>query len=234
MSEPPVVDRPLSELVLERPDWVSVFEQLGLDYCCHGDRSLAQACADAGLELDAVLVELGTSPAPADPEVVPGDPVALADHIVTVHHRYLAEELPALDELAAKVLAAHGERHAELAEVRTLVGELRAELEPHMEKEEMILFPVIRALADGQREFGFGSVENPLRVMNAEHEAAGDVLARLRTTTGGYAVPEDGCASYQLLYERLERVEADTHVHIHKENNLLFPAAIALQATPTA
>lgn len=151
---------------------------------------------------------------------------ALADHIVDTHHRYLKEELPLFDALSEKVLAAHGERHPELTEVRELLQSIRADLEPHLVKEERVLFPAIHDLARGRRDFPFESVSNPVQMMLLEHDRAGDLLAALRAATGGYAVPADGCASYQSLYERLEALESDTH--IHKENLTLFPAALRL------
>jgi regulator of cell morphogenesis and NO signaling len=156
------------------------------------------------------------------------DAPALATHVVDTHHRYLHEELPLVDALAAKVLSVHGDRHPELAEVRRLVAAIRADLEPHLMKEERVLFPAIAALASGEREFAFGSVANPIRMMGIEHDRAGELLAELRATTDGYAVPADGCASYRSLYERLEALELDTHLHIHKENHVLFPAALRI------
>lgn len=151
---------------------------------------------------------------------------------MATHHRYLREELPALEELAVKVEDVHGENHPELADLRALVAALRADLEPHMDKEEMVLFPAIGRLVEGQREFPFGSVGNPIRMMEAEHEQAGDVLVALRRISGQYTVPADGCASYRSLYARLKHLEADTHLHIHKENNVLFPLVRALEASP--
>ena len=144
------------------------------------------------------------------------------------HHRYLNEELPVVDALAAKVLSIHGDRQPELAEVRRLVAAIRADLEPHLLKEERVLFPAIAALADGKRELGFGSVVNPIRMMGIEHDRAGELLVNLRAATGGYVVPDDACASYRSEYERLEALELDTHLHIHKENHVLFPAALRL------
>ena len=138
------------------------------------------------------------------------------------------EELPLVDALAAKVLSVHGRNHPELVRVRALVAALRADLEPHLQKEERVLFPAIAAAAAGRREFPFGTVAQPIRVMLAEHDRAGDLLAGLRAATSGYAVPDDACASYRSLYERLEALELDTHLHVHKENHTLFPAALAL------
>ena len=222
----------LGELVAARPETARTLDRHGLDYCCHGQRTLAEACRAAGLDPAAVAAELEAEPAGGDASWAALPAPELADHIVATHHRYLREELPALEALAGKVATVHGERHAELAEVERLVVMLRADLEPHLDKEERVLFPAIHALAAGRRAFPFGTVGNPIRVMASEHDAAGDLLARLRAVTGGYAVPADGCASYQALYGRLAELELDTHRHIHKENHSLFPAALALSETP--
>lgn len=224
------LSRTLGDLVAEVPSRATVLERLGLDYCCHGDRTVGEACATAGLDAAAVVAALD-EPAPATARADhPTDPAALVDHIEATHHAYLHAELPELEALADKVANVHGRRHAELADVSRLVAALRADLEPHLLKEERVLFPAIRALTTGVREFPFGTVQNPIRMMRLEHDRAGDLLSELRTVTGGYAVPDDGCASYRSLYERLVALEADTHVHIHLENNVLFPEAAAIEA----
>ena len=234
MRHPTPLDRTLGDLVTELPGAARTFDRLGLDYCCHGGRSLADACADAGLDPRAVFAELdrgdrGDAAVHAEPWA-DLDPPALADHLVATHHRYLHDELAPLEALAEKVEGVHGRRHAELATVRRLVHELRADLEPHLAKEERVLFPAIRALYAGRRDFSFGTVANPIRVMSAEHDRAGELLAQLRDATGGYVAPPDACASYAQLYDRLATLEHDTHVHVHKENHRLFPAAIAKEA----
>jgi regulator of cell morphogenesis and NO signaling len=223
--------RSLGGLVAEAPARARVLDQLGLDYCCHGDRSLAEASRAAGISPATVVAAL-TAAIPASPVSADAgtDPVALIDQIVADHHRYLWEELPALDALAAKVAEVHGSRHPELPAVHDLVVALRVDLEPHMVKEERSLFPAVRLLVAGPRQFAFGTIANPIGMLRLEHEQAGELLAELRRVAGGYAVPDDGCASYHALYRRLEHLEEDTHLHIHKENNVLFPIAIVLQA----
>jgi regulator of cell morphogenesis and NO signaling len=220
----------LGELVAEASGRAAVFERAGLDYCCHGKRTLGEACASAGIDVDAIAAELDAAAATSEPADHPSEPAALSEFIEATHHRYLRDELPLLDALAAKVAGVHGGRHPELAEVARPVADLQADLEPHMLKEERILFPSIRALAAGQRDFPFGTIANPIRMMGAEHDRDGELLAALRAATGDFVVPADGCASYRSLYERLAALEADTHRHIHLENNVLFPAAIAAEA----
>jgi regulator of cell morphogenesis and NO signaling len=218
----------LGEIVAANPAAARALDRLGLDYCCHGDRTLADASVAAGLDPAVVAAELDAVPVEGDRTWTELDAPALAEHIVATHHRYLHEELPLLDALAAKVLSVHGRNHPELVRVRALVAAVKADLEPHLHKEEQVLFPAIAAAAAGRREFPFGTVAQPIRVMLAEHDRAGDLLAGLRAATSGYAVPDDACASYRSLYERLEALELDTHLHVHKENHTLFPAALAL------
>jgi regulator of cell morphogenesis and NO signaling len=215
----------IGDLVAGNPAAARVLDRFGLDFCCHGERSLAEACSAAGIDEAHVEAALADAGPVADSGWTALAPAALADHIVATHHAYLHDELPLVDDLAAKVLSVHGARHPELAEVRRLVSELRADLEPHLLKEERVLFPAIHAIAAGRRDFPFGSIANPIGMMTAEHEQAGELLQELRAATGDYSVPDDGCASYRSLYERLATLELDTHVHIHKENHVLFPAA---------
>ena len=218
----------LADLVTVNPAAARVLDVFGLDYCCHGDRTIESACAAAGLDVEEVQATIAGLEIDGDTGWTGLDAPALADHILATHHAFLHAELPLLESLAEKVLGVHGQNHPELAEVARLVACVRADLEPHMMKEERILFPAIRALAGGTTEFPFGSVANPIRMMQLEHDQCGELLALLRAATAGYTVPSDACASYRSLYERLEALELDTHLHVHKENHVLFPAAIAL------
>ncbi|HSM67544.1 MAG TPA: iron-sulfur cluster repair di-iron protein [Ilumatobacteraceae bacterium] len=217
----------LGTLVTTRPEFATGFDRLGLDYCCGGQRTLAEAVAAAGLDLDDVIDVLE---ADSDGTSTGGwahlGLAELVDHLEATHHAYLDEALPRLSQLAAKVDDVHGERHPELAEVRRLVGALRADMEPHLRKEEQVLFPMIRQLAAATTPptFHCGSLADPISVMLREHDDVGDLLAALRSAAGDFAVPDDGCASYRSLFAGLAELEADTHLHVHKENNLLFPA----------
>lgn len=218
----------LGDLVAANPAAARVLQAHGLDFCCHGERPLEVACAEAGLDVEAVAAELAGTAVEGDTSWSTLAPDALVRHIVDTHHAYLWAELPLLDALADKVATVHGARHPELAQVRRLVGALRADLEPHLTKEERILFPAIGALAAGDAPALPMPLAQPVQVMLLEHDQAGELLAELRTATADYAVPPDGCASYRSLYERLEAVEADTHLHVLKENHTLFPAALEL------
>jgi len=224
---PPVdVRRALGDLVAERPGRARVLERLGLDHCCGGRRSLVEASEAAGLDPLAVAAALAevTDDGADHADQLP--PAALVDHLLATHHAYLHEELPLLHALATRVRSVHGARHPELAEVARLVAALRADLEPHLAKEEQVLFPAIRRLAAAATGSPARSIAAPVRVLLAEHDGAADLLAELRAAARGFAVPDDACASFRSLYERLELLEADTRRHVHLENNVLFPAVL--------
>jgi regulator of cell morphogenesis and NO signaling len=221
----------LGDLVTAHPRLARELERRGLDYCCGGRKTLDEASRAAGLDPGTVAGELAAATVEEDPAPWATMGVTdLVDHIVDVHHRFLWDELPRAEALAEKIAGVHGGRHPELAEVHRLTSELRADLEQHLLKEEQVLFPRIHELATtGATSFHCGSLATPISVMLVEHDRAGDLLASLRAVTGGYAVPSDGCASYQACYDSLAQIEADTHLHVHKENNLLFPAVVRLE-----
>lgn len=223
---PPTVQRSLGDLVAERPARARVLERHGIDYCCCGGRSLRDAAGELALDAAAVAREIEAVADTTDAEVDGLGPAALADHIVAEHHTYLQEELPLLVALAAKVRDVHGARHHELVRVAELVTEICDDLVPHMAKEERVLFPAIHDWIDAERSFSFDPMAAPIQVMLREHDRVGALLAALRGTTSDYAVPDDACASYRALYGRLVDLEADTHRHVHLENNVLFPSVL--------
>jgi len=216
-------ERTLAELVAENPARAVVLDQIGLDFCCHGNRSLSDACSAAGLDADEVTAALDTA-ADLPSAWSGGGRGELAAYVESTHHSYLHVELASLEWLAGKVLSVHGDRHPELQKVARLVVEIAADFRPHLAAEESEVFPTIASLAPGTA--GDDRLATRIGDLVAEHTALGAKLARLRELTGGYTAPEDGCASYRSLYERLAHLESDTHIHIHLENNVLFPAAL--------
>ena len=226
----------LADLVTQRPALARELERRSLDYCCGGQRTLAEACANQGLDADETVAALSTVPGGDIASWATFGPVELVDHLEATHHAYLHEEFPRLTALADKVAQVHGGWHPELLEVQRLYAELRDDLEPHLAKEERVLFPMIRELAaaDTAPTFHCGTLRNPISAMVREHDRAGELLEQLRSVTEGYVLPDDACASYTALYRGLEELEVDTHLHVHKENNLLFPAVITLEAETPA
>lgn len=228
------------EVALEIPGATRVFEQLGIDYCCGGQRSLADACSSAGIstaDVEKTLSTVSTSQAQwEEPNFNTATLNELMTHIVNKHHTFTRQELTRLNLLIAKVLAAHRDNHPELARVELLFGELSADLEPHMMKEEQVLFPYIASLEEAVQQGRpiplppFGTVANPVRMMMMEHDRAGEIFKEIRAISSNYTVPADGCFSYQTLYGALAELEKDLHQHIHLENNILFPRAVEIES----
>jgi regulator of cell morphogenesis and NO signaling len=221
-------DTHVADLVLEQPGRARVFERYGIDYCCGGRTPLTDACAELGLEADDVIAALEASPpAPTEVDWTTRALGELTAHIVETHHGYLREELPLLRALVDKVARAHGDRHPELADVHATFTAVADELEQHLATEERDVFPACVALETG----GSDDVAEPIGRMVHEHEAVAVGLARLRELTNAYEPPSDACNSYRSMLDRLRTLETDTHQHVHKENNILFPRAEALAET---
>ena len=226
-------------LVTERLGRAAVFEVHNVDYCCGGHRTIASLGEADEVDVDSLLHDLETADAAADeppPEWAELSPAQLADHIEATHHPFVRDAIERIEALSAKVVSVHGEAHPELAHVDRLFRAIAADMGPHLAKEEQVLFPMVREL-DGLTSaptFHCGTLANPINVMAMEHDMVGDHLRQLRATTADYVVPPDGCDSYRALYAALEEFEADTHLHVHKENNVLFPAVLAQEAELTA
>lgn len=216
----------LGDIVTLRPSLAGDLERRGLDYCCHGGRTLAEAARDAGLNAQIVADELSAMHAgESGADWATLGLAELVDHIEAVHHHYLWAELPRISALVDKIVTVHGERHPELADVHRLYAELRADFEPHLTREEQEVFPLIRQLAGttGAPLVGTSSPAAKIDALMAEHETVGELLEELNRVTSGYTTPADGCASYVACYRALAELESDTHLHVHKENNVLFP-----------
>lgn len=219
----------VGEWVADRPRRAEVLERLGIDYCCGGRESLEAACLSRNYdpeEIGRVLLAAGGEPPAPESDWGRRGLDELCDHIEQTHHAYLRDALPRLAGLVGKVAAAHGERHPAYRELAAQYPAFQAELEAHMLKEERVLFPAIRALAaapDAPPSFHCGDLSKPLSVMESEHESAGEALRNFRALTDDYRAPADACGTLLALLDGLTVLEADLHLHIHKENNLLFP-----------
>ena len=221
----------IGQLVTERPGRARIFEAFGIDYCCGGKKLLADAIFDKGLDQSTVLTILDAfdDQAPqTERDWSKATLAELADNIEQTHHAYLKNELPRLEFLVNKVANRHGELKPSLIELAQVFNAFKAELDSHMQKEEMVLFPICRQLdqASGPQRFHCGSVENPIAVMIREHDDAGHALARMRTLTDNYTAPIDACNTYRALFDSLRELEQDMHRHVHKENSILFPRAV--------
>ena len=216
----------------------AVFESFGIDFCCGGRHEFADACRQAAADPAAVRQALDALPPVADrlDDMTSAPLEQLIEHIVETHHGYVRSALPAIAGYLEKLVEVHGARHSELARVLAVFRDLRADFEQHLMKEEQVLFPYVRDLATTSRPCGvsrspFGTVENPIRMLEREHLEAGDEMRTIRELTHGYAVPGDGCRTYTVCMAELSCFERDLHRHVHLENNVLFPRAIQLESS---
>jgi regulator of cell morphogenesis and NO signaling len=211
----------------------SVFEQFGIDFCCGGRRSVSEACSTAAVDPASVRAALDAlPPAGTQGDDLTGWPVdRLIDHIVETHHAYIRDALPAIARRLAKLVEVHGQRHPELAQIAVSFDRIGRDLLQHMLKEEHVLFPYVRELArHGPRiPSPFGTVENPIRMMEREHRDAGDEMQVIRELSDGFQPPPSACTTYRVTFQELATFERDLHRHVHLENNVLFPKAVELE-----
>ncbi|MBV6474251.1 MAG: Iron-sulfur cluster repair protein YtfE [Saprospiraceae bacterium] len=231
----------LGQMAVQDLRKVEVFKKYGLDFCCGGKKTLKEACAEKGLDVVRIEQELqAVDRAPqAQAKPLPYSDWGLdflADYIVNTHHHYVQKSLPDLRAYADKVATVHGDRHPELTNVQAIVQQVAQELTSHMMKEERVLFPYIKSLvavSKGEQTMEaspFGTVRNPVNMMEMEHDIVARDLEEIRAVTHNYALPDDACGSYRLLFQMLDEFEQDLHLHVHLENNILFPKAIELEA----
>ncbi len=234
------ISKTVRDYAIETPQTIPVFEKLGIDFCCGGNRPLEEACVAANVNVGevqkALEKALATPVQPSDRELRAGSLAELMSHIVKTHHAYVRSQTPEIEKLLEKVYSKHGEKHPELARIRSVFRGLGQELMMHMMKEENILFPYIERMEEAVIQGDpilpppFGTVANPVRMMEHEHDDAGVALKALRETSRGYTPPADACVSFQALYTALENYEKDLHQHIHLENNVLFPRAMQMES----
>lgn len=228
----------IGELVAEDFRKAEVFRKFGLDFCCGGNKSLKEACAEKGIDANTVetaLSEVENQPQTTHHDFKNWELDFLVDYIMNTHHKYVASAMPMLSEFSAKVADVHGDHHPEVMEIAEYYNAVAEELKMHMHKEENILFPYIKELVLAKKQGNpvapspFGSIENPIRLMESEHVSAGANFDKIHELSSSFTPPEDACSSYKVLYSKLDEFEKDLHQHIHLENNILFPKAIALE-----
>lgn len=225
----PLEDRTVGEIVAERPSQSRIFQEFGLDFCCQGARTLRVACEKKGISLEAIVeqleAELKDKPAPAfNPADLRAAP--LVDYIVKTHHQYMKDEMPRLHAMAARVAQVHGGHTPSLVEVFHVYEHMSQEMASHMVKEEEMLFPAIKQLANG--EATAMPLDGPVAAMMHEHEDAGADMEKLRELTDGFVPPSTACNTYRALFAGLAEMETDLHRHIHLENAVLFPTALGM------
>ena len=236
----PTPEMTIREVVAADYRTAAVFQRHGIDFCCSGCRTLEQGCRDADVNREQLLRELHAamqSPAAETTRFNEWDARTLASYITSRHHEYVRQAIPPLLRHTKKISEVHGERHPELAHIASLFERVADEMTDHMMKEERVLFPFIVRLEDavatgaGAPVAPFGTVDNPIRMMESEHQFVGDAMAEIRHLTNDFTLPDGACSTYRVTLQELDAFERDLHEHVHLENNLLFPKAAALEAS---
>lgn len=221
----------VGEIVAHDFRTAEIFNKVGIDFCCGGAQLLEDACRSRGLNTEEIkknIEEVMTSPEQTFHDFQSWDPVFLSDYIVNIHHRFVRTNVPELLNYTRKIASVHGAVHPELHQVATLFEDLSEELLQHLNKEEKILFPAIKeAYSNSQGKAG-GLIASAISVMNNEHEQAGTAMDEIRRLTNSYSVPNDACNTYRVALKLLAQFENDLHVHVHLENNILFPKALQI------
>ncbi len=227
----------VAEVVTFNIKTADVFKKHGIDFCCGGGISIKKACEKNNIDFSEIEKELSkiNNPTSKAYNYDSWKLDFLIDHIENVHHTYVEENIPLVLQYAERVAKVHGHHYSEVIEIHKLFVEIANELTTHMKKEELILFPFVKQLARASREgvkLGlphFGTVNNPIAMMENEHENAGDIFKEINRLTNSYNPPEGACNTFRALYAKLDEFEQDLHQHIHLENNILFPKAISLE-----
>ena len=228
----------IGELVAQDYRSASVFKKYGIDFCCQGNRTIIDACTAKEIDVEVVVNGLNAignvnNSAAIDFKSWPLD--LLADYIEKTHHRYVEDKSPELIAYFEKICEVHGHNHTELYEIKELIQQTVGNLAQHMKKEELVLFPFIRKMETAKRSGQelqkphFGSIQNPINEMESEHSAEGDRFRDIETLSNNYTPPEDACNTYRVAFAMLKEFQDDLHLHIHLENNILFPKSILLE-----
>jgi len=230
-----LASKTLAQIVTNNHKAASIFEKHHLDFCCKGKRTLEQACSESDIKIEEVIEQLEKAGDTNDLKTNYNELslAQLSEHIVSTHHNYVKNEMPALLGYLQKVASKHGDRHPEMNKVFQIFGAVKEEMEFHMQKEEMVLFPRIKdienQIQEGKKVVVSSSyLQSPINMMEEEHDHAGSMLAEIRNLTNNYNPPADACTTYQLSFASLQAFELDLHRHVHLENNILFPKALKM------
>ncbi len=227
----------LSQIVRDDFHAAKVLEKYHLDFCCKGNRLFGEACKEKGLSSNEILAEIENQKS-AIKNGIKFDQWELdflVEYIINSHHKYIKENGPGIGAHIEKVAIVHGKNHPETIDIAKLYSIIHKDLKQHLMKEEEILFPYIKYLVKVKTGNApletpyFRTIANPIKMIEAEHQSAGDIFEQIRNITNNYAIPEDACNTYRLSYNELNEFELDLHQHVHLENNILFPKAIELE-----
>ncbi|WP_138430971.1 iron-sulfur cluster repair di-iron protein [Fodinibius saliphilus] len=227
----------IGEIVADDYRTAGIFKKFGLDFCCGGKRTVSEACEKKGVDFDKLskeLLSLGSVNS-ANHNYNDWSPALLVDYIIERHHEFVRAKTSEIEIYAHKVARVHGERHEEVIQIRDTFLTLKEEMLSHLMKEEEILFPYIKQLVNAEKKGkpvekpDFKTAANPVAMMEAEHEDAGNLMAQIEELSNGFTPPQDACATYRVLFQNLEGFQDDLHKHVHLENNVLFPKALELE-----
>lgn len=229
----------IGELVAQDYRTASVFKNFGIDFCCNGNRSIETACEKKNIEANDLINELKKISLSSNnsnlTDFSSWSLDLLADYIEKKHHRYVESKIGEIKPFLNKIVKVHGEQHPELTEVEKLFNASAGELTMHMKKEELVLFPFIRKMAEAKQTNQpipsphFGTVQNPINMMHNEHDTEGERFRKISELTNNYTPPADACNTYRVTFSMLKEFEEDLHLHIHLENNILFPKAVEME-----
>lgn len=230
-------EQKIGDIVAQDYRTADVFKKFGLDFCCGGKRTVSEACEKKDVDVEELTRELQsvTQQDSGNHNYSSWSPSLLINYIIERHHDFVRSKSPEIESYARKVAKVHGKRHEELNDILEEFLALKEELLQHLEKEENVLFPYIKTLTEAEKNGKspdkppFGTVENPVAMMEQEHDEAGEAMERIQKLSDDFTPPEDACTSYRVLFQNLEGFQDDLHKHVHLENNVLFPKALELE-----
>lgn len=235
----PMQDKTLHEIITENPSVSNVFEKYNLDFCCHGKQTLVEACNSHYIPIETVVADIErlislNGIKHSDSETVSHLPIPqLVDHIISTHHEFLRNHVPSTKQYLDKVVRVHRDRHPELKQLHSITTKELDDIMSHIQKEEKFLFQILKKDPITWTSEEKNQLKEEIQQLEQEHQEQGTALAAMRKTVGvttSYiqSVPKDGCKSYQILFQKLDQFEQDTHLHVHKENYILFPKVIQM------
>jgi len=230
-------DKTVAEIVTDNIKTADIFKKNGIDFCCGGNVGVQEICEKKGVDFDVVKQEIESLNAATSGahDFNSWDLDFLTDYILNTHHKYVEESKDLIIQYSDKVAKVHGHHYVEVVEINELFHELANELMSHMHKEEMVLFPYIKEMIAAKKNKTtlatphFGTIQNPINMMDAEHDGAGDIIKKITELSNNFTPPDDACNTFRALYAKLEEFQTDLFQHIHLENNILFPKAIELE-----